>query len=154
MSVIIGGGQSGLVIAFGLLRSRVSNIVVLDENPAGLEGPWVTYGRMITLRTLKFLTGPDLGIPALTYRAWHEAQFGPGSWAGLGAHPAAGMDALPRVAASQTSVCQFATAYTWPESRASAVACGCTLADGGMLWTRKLFARPGSPAREGCASQR
>jgi len=38
----------------------VSNVVVLDENPEGLEGPWVTYARMVTLRTNKALTG-DIG---------------------------------------------------------------------------------------------
>jgi hypothetical protein len=35
----------------------VTNVLVLDENPAGLEGPWVTYARMVTLRTNKALTG-------------------------------------------------------------------------------------------------
>jgi hypothetical protein len=37
--------------------SQVTNVLVLDENPAGLEGPWVTYARMVTLRTNKALTG-------------------------------------------------------------------------------------------------
>jgi glycine/D-amino acid oxidase-like deaminating enzyme len=71
--VIVGGGQAGLTIAFGLRRERISGVVVLDQNPAGLEGPWITYARMITLRTLKFLTGPDLGVPSLTFRRWHAA---------------------------------------------------------------------------------
>jgi FAD-dependent urate hydroxylase len=79
--VIVGGGQSGLAAAFGLLRERVSNILVLDENPAGYEGPWETYARMITLRTPKDLTPIDFGIPALTYRAWWEAQLGAQGWA-------------------------------------------------------------------------
>ncbi len=78
--VIVGGGQTGLGIAFGLQRERVSGVVVLDANPQGEEGPWVTFARMITLRTLKFLTGPDLGLPSLTFRAWHEAQYGKRSW--------------------------------------------------------------------------
>lgn len=81
--VIIGGGQTGLGIAFGLQRERISDVQVLDANPAGQEGPWVTHARMITLRTLKFLTGPDLGFPSLTFRAWHEAQFGKQSWQDL-----------------------------------------------------------------------
>lgn len=85
--VIVGGGQSGLAAAFGLLRERVSNILVIDENPAGHEGPWDTYARMITLRTPKELTPIDFGIPALTYRAWWEAQ-----------HGAAGWDAVDRIA--------------------------------------------------------
>ena len=35
---------------------------------------------MVTLRTPKYLTGPDGGIPNLTIRAWYEAQHGPGAW--------------------------------------------------------------------------
>ncbi|WP_400244322.1 NAD(P)-binding domain-containing protein [Niallia sp. JL1B1071] len=78
--VIVGGGQSGLGIAFGLLRERVSNILVIDENKEGLEGPWETYARMVTLRTPKHLTSIDLGIPSLTFRSWWEAQFGVEGW--------------------------------------------------------------------------
>lgn len=78
--VIVGGGQSGLGAAFGFLRERISNILVIDENVAGLEGPWETYARMVTLRTPKHLTSIDLGIPSLTFRAWWEAQAGPSGW--------------------------------------------------------------------------
>lgn len=81
--VIVGGGQSGLGAAFGLLRERISNILVIDENPAGYEGPWDTYARMRTLRTPKSLTGIDLGIPSLTFRAWWEAQHGAAGWEAL-----------------------------------------------------------------------
>jgi hypothetical protein len=81
--VIVGGGQSGLAAAFGLLRERVSNILVLDENREGFEGPWATYARMITLRTPKDLTPIDFGVPALTYRAWWEAQHGAAGWAAI-----------------------------------------------------------------------
>ncbi|MSP02143.1 MAG: NAD(P)/FAD-dependent oxidoreductase [Acetobacteraceae bacterium] len=78
--VIVGGGQAGLTVAFGLRQERISGVVVLDENPDGLEGPWITYARMITLRTLKFLTGPDLGVPSLTFRRWHAARYGDDAW--------------------------------------------------------------------------
>jgi len=78
--VIVGGGQSGLAAAFGLRRERINNVLVLDENPAGQEGPWVTYARMVTLRTPKHLTPVDFGIPSLTYRAWWEAQHGAEGW--------------------------------------------------------------------------
>lgn len=81
--VIVGGGQSGLGAAFGLLRERISNILVIDENSAGLEGPWETYARMVTLRTPKHLTSIDLGIPSLTFRSWWEAQTGPEGWEAL-----------------------------------------------------------------------
>jgi hypothetical protein len=81
--VIVGGGQSGLAAAFGLRRERVNNVLLLDENPAGYEGPWVTYARMVTLRTPKHLTPIDFGIPSLTYRAWWEAQHGAQGWAAV-----------------------------------------------------------------------
>jgi hypothetical protein len=81
--VIAGGGQSGLGAAFALLRERVSNILVIDENPAGYEGPWASYARMRTLRTPKHLNAVDMGIPSLTFRAWWEAQHGAGGWAAL-----------------------------------------------------------------------
>jgi hypothetical protein len=44
--VIVGGGQSGLATAFALLRSQVTNILVLDKAPRDLEGPWRTYARI------------------------------------------------------------------------------------------------------------
>jgi cation diffusion facilitator CzcD-associated flavoprotein CzcO len=81
--VIVGGGQAGLAVAFGLRQERISGVVVLDENPDGQEGPWITYARMITLRTLKFLTGPDLGMPSLTFRRWHAARYGADAWDSL-----------------------------------------------------------------------
>lgn len=77
---IVGGGQSGLGCAFALRLQGVRNVLVLDENPEGLEGPWITYARMITLRTPKALTGLDMGVPSLTFRAWWEAQYGADAW--------------------------------------------------------------------------
>jgi cation diffusion facilitator CzcD-associated flavoprotein CzcO len=78
--LIVGAGQSGLATAFGLLRSQVSNILVLDKSEEGQEGPWLTYARMHTLRSPKHFTGPDLDIPSLTYQSWHEARFGEEDW--------------------------------------------------------------------------
>lgn len=74
--LVVGAGQSGIATGFGLLRDKVSNILVVDRAPYGQEGPWVTYARMPTLRSWKDQNGPDLGIPSLTYQAWHEAQWG------------------------------------------------------------------------------
>ena len=85
--LIVGAGQGGLATAFGLQRERVNNILVVDENREGLAGPWLRFARMRTLRTPKHLTGPDLGLPNLTTRAWYEAQHGPGSWDTLGLLP-------------------------------------------------------------------
>ncbi len=85
--LIIGGGQGGITCAFGLLREKVSNILVIDENKQGLEGPWLGFARMHTLRTPKYLTGPDLGLPSLTLRSWYEAQFGEEGWRKLALLP-------------------------------------------------------------------
>ncbi len=74
--VVIGGGHSGLCAAFALKREKILNSIVLDENPAGMEGPWQTYARMPDLRTRKSVTGAELGYPNLTYRAYFEARFG------------------------------------------------------------------------------
>ena len=78
--VIIGGGQSGMGAAFALRKERVTNVLIIDENPEGLEGPWVTYARMITLRTPKELLSIDCGVPSLTFREWWVAQHGEQSW--------------------------------------------------------------------------
>ncbi|GGF05880.1 FAD-dependent urate hydroxylase [Aliidongia dinghuensis] len=82
--LIVGGGQAGLAAAFGLRRERITRVEVLDAKPAGLEGPWVDFARMITLRTPKHVTGPDLGLPSLSPRAWFEARYGADAWAKLG----------------------------------------------------------------------
>lgn len=78
--LIVGAGQSGIAIGFGLMRSRVGNILLLDKAEEGMEGPWRTYARMPTLRSPKDYTGPDLDIPSLTYQSRHEARFGKESW--------------------------------------------------------------------------
>ena len=85
--VIVGGGQCGLSVAFGLFRERITNILVLDAAPRGREGPWITYSRMWTLRSPKHVTGPDLGIPSLAPRSWFEALFGDDGWEALGKWP-------------------------------------------------------------------
>ena len=78
--LIIGAGQGGLATAFGLMREKVKNILVVDENPQGKEGPWLNFARMHTLRTPKHITGPDLGIPNLTPRNWYEVAYGKQTW--------------------------------------------------------------------------
>jgi FAD-dependent urate hydroxylase len=79
---VIGGGMAGLAAAAALkllgVRARI-----FDRSPQGLEGPWATTARMETLRSPKQLTGPALGLPALTFRAWFEAQFGTEAWQAL-----------------------------------------------------------------------
>ena len=85
--LIVGAGQSGIAAAFGLMRSQVTNILVLDKADEGQEGPWLAYARMHTLRSPKHFTGPDLDIPSLTYQSWHEACFGAEQWQNLGLIP-------------------------------------------------------------------
>ncbi len=78
--VIMGGGMCGLVAAFAMLSGGMRNMRILDRNPEGYEGPWLTYARMETLRSPKTLPGPALGIGSLTFRAWFEARFGSAEW--------------------------------------------------------------------------
>ncbi|MBB3932980.1 cation diffusion facilitator CzcD-associated flavoprotein CzcO [Kaistia hirudinis] len=82
--VIVGAGLSGLSIAFGLKRQSVGDVLIIDKSAEGREGPWVTCARMDTLRSPKHLTGPDLGVPSLTYRSWYEAQYGAQAWDEVG----------------------------------------------------------------------
>jgi cation diffusion facilitator CzcD-associated flavoprotein CzcO len=81
--LVVGAGQSGLATAFGLMRSQVTNLLVLDKTGEGQEGPWLTYARMHTLRSPKHFTGPDLDVPSLAYQSWHEARFGEEDWRNL-----------------------------------------------------------------------
>jgi len=85
--LIVGAGQGGLVTAFRLLRERVGNILLIDARPEGEEGVWGDYARMVTLRSWKTVTGPDLDIPSLTFQAWFEAQWGEAAFAALGKIP-------------------------------------------------------------------
>src|SRR5687767_12755430 len=82
--LIVGAGQGGQAIATQLRRERVENILVIDRAPAGGEGPWRNFARMRTLRTWKTVTGPDLGMPSLTFQAWFEAQHGAAAFEALG----------------------------------------------------------------------
>lgn len=85
--VIVGGGQSGVAIAFALRRAGIPNVTVIDAATEGREGVWHEHARMLTLRTPKTNLGPDLGIPALTFQAWYEAQYGAQSYADVGRIP-------------------------------------------------------------------
>lgn len=76
---VIGGGMAGLAASAALTHMGL-RVVAYDERPAGYEGPWATTARMRTLRSPKTLTGPALGIPSLTFRAWFTAQFGEDAW--------------------------------------------------------------------------
>ena len=81
--LIVGAGMCGQSAAYGLLREGLTNLRIIDRAAHGSEGPWATFARMQTLRSPKHLTGPDLGVGTLTFRAWYEAQHGPEGWAAL-----------------------------------------------------------------------
>lgn len=78
--LIIGAGQSGLVIAAHLKREGLKRVALLDAAKAGEEGPWRTYARMTELRTPKTTVGAELGLPNLSLRRWHEARYGAAAW--------------------------------------------------------------------------
>jgi FAD-dependent urate hydroxylase len=81
--MVVGAGQGGLAIASLLLRERIVNIEVIDEVAAGDEGIWMRFARMQTLRTPKFIGGPDMGLPSLTFQAWFESQHGAAAFAAM-----------------------------------------------------------------------
>lgn len=85
---IVGGGMAGLAVSAALGHLGI-DAVIYDQSPRGFEGPWATTARMETLRSPKQLTGPALGLPSLTFRAWFEAQFGAQAWESL--------DKIPRL---------------------------------------------------------
>ena len=82
-ALIVGGGMCGQTAAFALMREGVRDLRIVERKAAGQEGPWATFARMDTLRSPKHLTGPDLGVPSLTFRAWYEAQHGAAKWDAL-----------------------------------------------------------------------
>ncbi len=81
--LVVGAGMCGQTVGFGLRREGIRNIRVIERESHGREGPWNTTARMPILRSPKHLTGPDLGIPSLTFRAWYEAQHGAEGWTAL-----------------------------------------------------------------------
>jgi cation diffusion facilitator CzcD-associated flavoprotein CzcO len=84
---IVGAGMAGLAAAYALKCLGVRRMAIFDRLSAGIEGPWVGYARMETLRSPKELAGPALGFSNLTFRAWFEAQFGADAWERLGKIP-------------------------------------------------------------------
>ena len=71
--IVIGAGQAGLALHVALGQVGIKP-VLLDKSPLDFEGPWATTARMETLRSPKELTGPAMGIPSLSFRAWFIAQ--------------------------------------------------------------------------------
>lgn len=74
--LIVGGGQTGVALAFALRRAGIGGVSVIDASAEGYEGVWRTCARMETLRSAKTLPGPELGLESLSFRSWYEARFG------------------------------------------------------------------------------
>ena len=74
--VIVGGGQSGLAIAYGLQRKGIGRVDVIEQSLPGQAGIWRNIARMRQLRTPKTIVGPELGNSALSVRAWYETLHG------------------------------------------------------------------------------
>jgi cation diffusion facilitator CzcD-associated flavoprotein CzcO len=89
--VIVGGGQTGVALAYGLKRKGVGRVDVIDQAEAGQAGIWRNIARMHQLRTPKTLgPGPEGGNVALSFRAWYETLNGPEAFDAL--------DRIPRLA--------------------------------------------------------
>src|SRR6478736_8477475 len=87
---IIGGGQSGCALAWALRRAGIGKVTILEAAPDEQRtGIWLNAARMNLLRTPKSLPGPELGIPAFSFQAWHEARHGEASYAAI--------DRIPRL---------------------------------------------------------
>jgi len=80
--LVVGGGQAALALSAALAQAGIAALL-LDQAEAGFEGPWARTARMQTLRSPKELTGPALGLPSLTFRAWFMAQWGADAWQAL-----------------------------------------------------------------------
>ena len=145
--LVVGAGQSGIATAFGLRRSKVDRILVIDRARYGQEGPWVTYARMPTLRSLKDQTGPDLNVPSLTYQSWHEAQWGAADFAAMRLIPTGHWnDYLLWFRRVTELPVQNETALTdiTPATTDDGLPClRATLSDGTSLWARKIVLATG-----------
>ena len=78
--LVVGAGQSGILIAAALKREGVFRTLLVDAAPEGREGPWLTFARMEELRTPKVTVGSDFGLPNLGLRRWFEARHDAATW--------------------------------------------------------------------------
>lgn len=82
--LIVGGGQSGCALAFGLRRAGIGRVSVIDQAPdEDSAGIWTNAARMHVLRTAKTLPGPEQGLPGLGFQAWYEARHGREAYAAM-----------------------------------------------------------------------
>jgi cation diffusion facilitator CzcD-associated flavoprotein CzcO len=88
--VIVGAGQSGLSLAYGLKRKGIGKVSLIDRAAQGQTGIWRHTARMQQLRTPKTLAGLEPQNPSLGFRAWFESLNGPAAFDAL--------DRIPRLA--------------------------------------------------------
>lgn len=81
--VIVGAGQAGLSVAFGLRRAGISRIRLIDAAEPGEQGVWNGHAYMPNLRTPLINPGPELGVPDLSLAAWYDRRHGEGRFAAL-----------------------------------------------------------------------
>ncbi|NTZ64070.1 NAD(P)/FAD-dependent oxidoreductase [Agrobacterium tumefaciens] len=84
---VIGGGQSGVAIAFGLRRAGIRRVQVFDGATQETAGVWNTIARMHTLRAGKGFTGLEQGIPELTFEHWYTGLHGDAAFAAIAEIP-------------------------------------------------------------------
>jgi cation diffusion facilitator CzcD-associated flavoprotein CzcO len=87
--LVVGAGQAGISILSTLTRDHVDGVLAIDAAAMDEEGPWRKVARMNVLRTPKQLSGPDAGIPSLSFRRWYKAHYGELAWDNL--------DQIPRL---------------------------------------------------------
>jgi cation diffusion facilitator CzcD-associated flavoprotein CzcO len=127
-AIIVGGGQSGLVIAAALRRAGVDDVVILDKSPKGFEGVWETFARMKELRTPKALNGMDFGCPNLSVQRWFITRYGQAAWDRLQRIPrTAWMEYLRWYRETMSLAVENETEVTgvWPEGDVIAVETQC-----------------------------
>ncbi|MFT4043519.1 MAG: SidA/IucD/PvdA family monooxygenase [Gordonia sp. (in: high G+C Gram-positive bacteria)] len=79
--VVVGGGQSGITIAYALRSAGITRVSVIDAALDEIDLAFRATARMRTLRTAKTISGPELGVPALTFQVWYESVYGAGTFA-------------------------------------------------------------------------
>jgi 2-isopropylmalate synthase len=74
-AVIVGAGQNGLALAYNLKLRGVRRLVVVDAQDTDQPGPWLSFARMQTLRTPKWITGPECSNPMLSFKVWFCSRY-------------------------------------------------------------------------------
>ena len=74
--VIVGGGQTGMSLAYWLGRKGIGQVQAIDSAEPGQAGIWRTIAHMRQLNTAKTAPGPAQADAALSFQAWYEGLHG------------------------------------------------------------------------------